>query len=121
MIRYIPHHEIDKSLWDRTITNAVNGSICALSWYLDIVAGTWDALVEGDYENVMPLPWRKKGGIRYIHQPRFTQQLGLFGSGLLKTEQTLACVSGSLREGEDAHFCAQDPLSRLFHCVISLL
>jgi hypothetical protein len=40
----------------------------------------WDALVLNDYEAVMPLPWRKKWGIKYVHPPAFTQQLGIIGN-----------------------------------------
>lgn len=49
------------------------------SWYLNIVAPGWDALVDGDYKAVMPLIYRSKWGIQYIFQPPFTQQLGVFG------------------------------------------
>ncbi len=45
------------------------------------MAGQWDALVLDDYEAVMPLTWRKKWGIKYLYQPAFTQQLGIFFSG----------------------------------------
>ncbi len=69
---------INKSRWDDCIGNAVNGNLCAYSWYLDIVSPGWCALVEGDYENVFPLTVSSKAGIKYIIQPYFTQQLGLF-------------------------------------------
>jgi hypothetical protein len=42
----------------------------------------WSALILNDYELVMPLTWRKKYGIRYLFQPPFLQQLGLFGSDI---------------------------------------
>ena len=42
------------------------------------MAGQWDAIVEGDYDAVMPLPFRKKFGVRYIFQPAFIQQGGIF-------------------------------------------
>lgn len=38
----------------------------------------WDGIVVNDYEAVMPVTWRKKWGIKYVCQPAFTQQLGLF-------------------------------------------
>ena len=78
MITYLQHDEIDKSRWDACIDRSANGLIYAYSWYLDIVSPRWDALVEGDYEKVMPLPWRKKWGIHYLFQPVLTQQLGVF-------------------------------------------
>lgn len=77
-IRYIEHSKIDKSKWDSCIDNAFNSIIYSYSWYLDTTAKNWDALVLGDYEAVMPLPWRKKYGIQYIFQPYYTQQLGIF-------------------------------------------
>jgi hypothetical protein len=78
-IKYLRHHEIDKTKWDECIFNAPNGLIYALSWYLDIVSSNWDAIVIGDYETVMPLTWRKKYFIKYLFQHDLTQQLGIFG------------------------------------------
>jgi hypothetical protein len=42
----------------------------------------WDALIQGNYERVMPLPWRRKLGFYYLYQPAFTAQLGIFGNEL---------------------------------------
>lgn len=44
------------------------------------MAGEWDALVEDDYQAVMPLCRRRKFGIHYLYQPPFTAQLGVFGT-----------------------------------------
>jgi hypothetical protein len=54
--------------------------IYAESRYLDITAPGWDALISGDYEAVFPLPHRSKWGIKYVFQPAFCQQLGVFGA-----------------------------------------
>lgn len=78
MITYFLHSEINKRKWDDCISASVNGRIYAYSWYLDLVADAWDALILDDYEAVFPLPFRAKFGIKYIYQPVFTQQLGLF-------------------------------------------
>jgi hypothetical protein len=43
-----------------------------------MAAGQWDALVLEDYRAVLPLPWRSRAGIRYLYQPAFTQQTGIF-------------------------------------------
>ncbi len=82
MIKYLQHKEINYKLWDKCIENSINGYIYAYSWYLDIVAGEWDALIEDNYTRVFPLPFRKKYGLKYIYQPVFTQQLGLFSTAL---------------------------------------
>ncbi|MBI5217694.1 MAG: hypothetical protein HY958_02030 [Bacteroidia bacterium] len=77
-IKYYKHPDIDYKKWDACITGAFNGIVYASSWYLDIVCGDWEALIEGDYEMVMPLTCNKKYGIFYLYQPYFTQQLGVF-------------------------------------------
>ena len=77
-IVHLRHASVDKNRWDRTIAQSMNGMVYAQSWFLDLVSPGWEALVVGDYESVMPLTWRKKGGIRYLFQPPFTQQLGVF-------------------------------------------
>jgi len=81
-LRYIPRNEIDVSKWDRCIHNAPNGLIYAYSFYLDHMAKNWDALVLEDYEAVMPVTWNKKYGIRYLYQPPFCAELGIFGKNL---------------------------------------
>src|SRR3984957_7237734 len=78
-IRYLHRNEIDTEKWDRCIINASNGLIYARSFYLDSMAENWSALVEGDFQNVMPLTWNKKFGFTYLYQPYFTKSLGVFG------------------------------------------
>jgi hypothetical protein len=78
-IQYLQQYEINKELWDRCIDKATNGLIYGYSFYLDHMADHWDGLILGDYEAVMPLPWRKKYGVYYLYQPFLTAQLGLFG------------------------------------------
>lgn len=89
MIRFLTHNEIDFDKWDDCISKAINGIFYGYSWYLDMCAQTWDALVEDDYRAVMPLPYRKKGGIKYIFQPFFIQQLGVFSTYSLTETLTL--------------------------------
>ncbi len=88
MIRYLEHASIDFEQWDECIAHAPNGNVYAWSWYLDMVSPGWNALVEGDYQAVMPLPSRKKWGIDYIFQPFFAQQLGVFSRQMLSPETT---------------------------------
>lgn len=77
-IKYLKYKDIDTDKWDRCIENAPNSLVYSQSWYLDKIGGRWDALVLGDYQYVMPLPYRKKLGISYLYQPLFCQQLGIF-------------------------------------------
>ncbi|HYQ58822.1 MAG TPA: hypothetical protein VEP89_15885 [Draconibacterium sp.] len=77
-ISYIKHDAIDSEKWNRCIDMAQNCRIYAYDWHLDRTAVHWDALVYGDYKYVMPLPVRKKLGIKYVYQPLYSQQLGIF-------------------------------------------
>lgn len=83
MIKYLEHNKIDKRRWDDCINKSFNGNVYALSWYLDIVHPNWNALIENDYERVMPLTSSRKLGISYMFQPFFVQQLGVFSTSQL--------------------------------------
>ncbi len=81
-LRYVPHTKINKVRWDESLLQSANGLVYASTWYLDTVtADTWDALISDNYEWMMPLPIKKKGGISYLPTPLFVQQLGIFGPG----------------------------------------
>lgn len=86
MIHYLEHNAIDKAKWDALIAEC--GNIYAYSWYLDIVHPGWEALVEDDYQSVMPLTGGKKFGVNYLFQPYFVQQLGVFSKSLMTAEMT---------------------------------
>lgn len=88
MIHYLGNTEIDKQKWDATIAKC--GNIYAYSWYLDIVHPNWEALVEDDYQSVMPLTGGKKFGVNYLFQPYFVQQLGVFSIDQIMPEKTQA-------------------------------
>jgi len=88
MIQYLTHNQINLTKWDATIAEC--GNIYAYSWYLDIVHPGWEALVEDDYQSVMPLTCGKKFGVNYLYQPFFVQQLGVFSRQPLSPEKTEA-------------------------------
>ncbi len=77
-LKYLKHGEIDYEKWNQCIGEAQNARIYATTWLLDRTAEIWDAMVWKDYEFVMPLPVGRKWGIKYIYQPFFCQQLGIF-------------------------------------------
>ena len=78
-IAYLHRGEIDSLRWDQCIDSSRSPLIYGYSLYLDaMAAGQWDALVLDDYRAVMPLAWRSSYGVRYLYQPAFTQQTGIF-------------------------------------------
>ena len=101
MISYLSHSEIDKKQWDDTISQC--GNIYAFSWYLDVVHPGWSALVDDDYEAIMPLTGGKKFGVEYLFQPFFVQQLGVFSKQDLTREEIdnfLAAIPKKFRFAE---------------------
>lgn len=87
MISYLTHNQIDKQRWDECIAQSPDGLVYAWSWYLDVVHPGWEALVENDYETVMPLTGNKKFGINYLFQPFFTQKFGVFSKNAVSEEK----------------------------------
>ena len=103
MIRYLTHNQIDKKRWDDCIAQSPDGLVYVWSWYLDVVHPNWEALVEDDYETVMPLTGNKKLGINYLFQPFFTQKFGVFGKKEVteeKIEQFLEEIPGKFKFAE---------------------
>jgi hypothetical protein len=88
MLHHLRNTDIDKKKWDECIDNCPYGMVYVLSWWLDIVCPGWEALVDGDYETVMPLPVKQKWGLKYLIQPYFCQQLGVFSKNNI-SEQLL--------------------------------
>ena len=82
MIRYLRNNEIDRVRWDSCIDSIPGVRPYGYSWYLDIMAPGWSALVEGDYETLFPIPGLKKYGIQYITTPIFLQQLGVYSPAI---------------------------------------
>jgi hypothetical protein len=78
LIRYLSHKYIEYEKWDRAIASSCYESAYGYSWFLDLAAENWDALVDDDYRAVMPVVWRKKYLLTCLYQPLNTQQLGIF-------------------------------------------
>src|SRR6187431_3242733 len=92
MIQFLNHSSIDKTKWDLCIEQSVNSFVYGYSWYLDVLAPNWNALVLNDYEAVMPLTGNRKLFIHYLFQPFFTQQLGVFSRSTLTQKQLGAFI-----------------------------
>lgn len=81
MIRLLKRKEIDEDSYNQCVLNSHQNRMYALSWYLDIVADDWAALILNDYEAVMPIPYMR--ALKYLNQkkiiqPFLCQQLGIF-------------------------------------------
>lgn len=79
-IKLLKHHEIDFKRWDLSISNAKNALPYAYSDFLNVVSPNWEALVTKDFKFLMPLPVKRFLFVKYIAQPPFCQQLGIFSA-----------------------------------------
>lgn len=107
-MNFLLNHQIDKKRWDEIIDADDNGRIYANTIWLDAMSPDWAALVQGDYENIMPLTWKKKWGISYLAQPPFTQQLGIFSANKIHAETITAFFEETkkrYRFGEVSYNC----------------
>jgi len=86
-IQYIKHHEIDFKKWDNTVLKSSFPYVFAQSFYLNATSPDWDALIINDYESIFPLTHKSKFGIRYLPQPPFTSQLGVYGKSNIEIEE----------------------------------
>lgn len=78
-IQKIKRKDLDTEKYSELIHSAVNHRIYAEYWYLDLTTeGKWECLVYGDYEAVMPIPLQYKLGFKFVLQPLYAQQLGVF-------------------------------------------
>lgn len=80
MIRFLKHSEIDPEKWNQAIRNSLSPNVLAEYELLDLLTGddTWHAVVDDDYDVVMPLPTRQKGVLKYVYTPFFLPQMGMF-------------------------------------------
>lgn len=84
MINCVKRKKLDTLKYDNCIKKSIQSSLYAYSWYLDIVADSWQVLVLNDYEAVMPIPFmraKRNLFIKKVMQPPFCQQLGVFYGG----------------------------------------
>ena len=80
-MKHLRHLEIDKKRWDAFLENSPQRLAYGFSAYLDYISPNWEALIfeeDGIWRSIVPIPVRKRFGIRFISQPYFCQQLGFF-------------------------------------------
>ena len=85
-LKYLKHNEIDFELWDKTVESSKGGLPYAYSWFLNLVSPYWEAIVSEDYEFIMPLPVKSKYLLRYLIQPAYNQQLGVFSNKFVSND-----------------------------------
>ena len=100
MFQILPSHAIDAVKWDNCI-HQNNGLIYATTEYLNAMADNWNGIIINEYDAVMPLPWRKKLGIKYCYDVPFIQQLGWLGNNnFINKEEIIEALFSFCRYGD---------------------
>ena len=93
-IRYIPFEDIDKVKWNSCIHFAVNSEVSGYHWWLKAVVKEWDAIVEGDYESVMPLFYQKDlWGRKVLYQPKLLGKIGIQSIHMLSRKRIIEMLN----------------------------
>ncbi|MBN2481063.1 MAG: hypothetical protein JXB19_04945 [Bacteroidales bacterium] len=87
-IVYLKHQDLETDKWDKCIKRSFNATIYAYSWYLDLFCEQWDALVEDDYQSVMPLMTKRVLGCDIICSYGPVRELGIFSRQPIHPEKT---------------------------------
>lgn len=96
--RHLVHRKINFAAWDARLQAEPLLPVYNYSWYLDAATNKqWNAIVGGDYEILLPLPFnRKLFGLPQVYQPPMTQQLGVGFTDVSKNpkilHQALRCI-----------------------------
>ncbi len=77
-IRLINKEELERDRWNGCVHYANNGNIFGYKWYLDAIAKDWDALVEGNYESVLPLIYKERKDKKQMHRPTLIREAGIY-------------------------------------------
>ena len=95
MIHFVSRNQLDENKYNACVENSKQSRVFAFSWYLDIVAGNWSVLVLNDYEAVMPIPTRKKYGIKYVYPPFWVLELGVFFKSKVNIDQFISTLNNT--------------------------
>jgi hypothetical protein len=81
-LKFVFRRHIDPYRWNACIERSAYSVPYARFEYLDSLSrNSWAAVIEGDYQAVFPIIFKRKFGLfPYVYQPAFCQQLGIFGT-----------------------------------------
>lgn len=90
-IQRIDRADIDRTKWNSCVHFATNGNIFGYKWYIDGITKDWEALVEGNYESVMPIIWKKNWlGRKELYVPKLMRESGIYSANALSERRVEA-------------------------------
>ena len=98
MYRYVNYSDIDKNKWNGAVHYSPNGNVFGYHWYLKAALREWDAVVEDDYQSVMPVLTSPLHHEIYDLIP----QLGPYSVNVLHSRRVKEMVDIALQHGGGA-------------------
>lgn len=101
--KYLHHRDIDFEKWDLCVASTEAPQPYGFSWYLNWLAPSWDAVIYGDYDVIMPIFPQRKFGLNFTTRPFGTQSTGPFAKIQLSSKWVEAIVNyamSTLQYGE---------------------
>ena len=81
-MQLISKDKIDLRRWDELVASSPGATVYNQSVYLDALAEDWCALVVGDYEGGMAVPFTRRAGISGIYTPNFIRSVSWLGKSV---------------------------------------
>lgn len=116
MFRYVPFAKIDKNKWNGTIHYSPNGNVYGYYWYLKSVLREWDAIIENDYETVMPIITQPL----HVYQYKLLPELGPYSINEINSTRFNALMELAMVKNKSAFYPINQVVSDdLFDKIIS--
>ncbi|MEJ6589301.1 MAG: GNAT family N-acetyltransferase [Crocinitomicaceae bacterium] len=91
---YVSHENIDREKFKRALNKCViNSDLYAQEFVWDTLHPNWDLLVYGDYQKMVPLPYKRKWFYNTYRQPIFVRTIPLIGDF---TDNDFTQIKGAL-------------------------
>lgn len=89
----MPFNEIDKVKWNSCVHYAVNSEVSGYYWWLKAVVKEWDAVIEGDYESVLPLFFKRDvWGRKVLYHPPLLGKIGIQSIHILSRKRIVSML-----------------------------
>lgn len=82
-MKIIDREDIDELKWNRKIENSDIQNYILYSWAMDATTENWCAVIEGDYDFILPIPFTINLGIKRARQQVYSRQVDFIGASEL--------------------------------------
>ncbi|MEJ6583317.1 MAG: GNAT family N-acetyltransferase [Crocinitomicaceae bacterium] len=82
-MRLLARKNINDAVWNRIVENSPIENCILYSWAMDATAENWCAVVDGEYDFFLPIPFSVKLGVKRARQQVYSRQVDFIGDSKL--------------------------------------